>query len=92
MEHFSVEYKDCRNILIMDKAGWHTTKTLKSFDNIRYIFLPPYSPGLNPAEHLWAGIRDFKFRNTSFGSLDEVQDARVDSFQYLDNNKDMVSK
>jgi len=42
--------------------------------------------------HFWAGIRDFKFRNTSFGSLDEVQDAHVDSFQYLDNNKDMVSK
>ena len=92
MDQFSNEYKDYRNIVIMDKAGWHTTNGLKSFDNVRYIFLPPYSPELNPAEHLWSAIRDYKFRDKSFGSLDEVQDALVDSFLYLDSNKDMVSK
>ena len=92
MDQFSKEYKDYRNIVIMDKAGWHTTNYLKSFNNIRYIFLPPYSPELNPAEHLWSAIRDLKFRNKSFESLDEVQDALVDSFLYLDRNKDMVSK
>jgi len=92
MEHFSIEYKDYRNIVIMDKAGWYTTNLLRGFDNVRYIFLPPYSPELNPAEHLWAAIRDLQFRNKSFGSLDEVQDALIDSFQYLDRNKEMVSK
>lgn len=92
MEQFSIEYKDYRNILIMDKAGWHTTSYLKSFDNVRTVFLPPYSPELNPAEHLWAAIRDLKFRNITYGSMDEVQNALIDSFEYLDNNKDMVSK
>ncbi|MDP2174202.1 MAG: hypothetical protein Q8J62_10555, partial [Candidatus Cloacimonadaceae bacterium] len=56
------------------------------------IFLPPYSPELNPTEHLWAAIRDYKFRNTAYGSMDEVQNALIDSFEYLDNNKDMVSR
>jgi hypothetical protein len=26
--------------------------------NMRIIFLPPYSPELNPAEHLWEEIRE----------------------------------
>jgi transposase len=25
--------------------------------NMRLIFLPPYSPELNPAEHLWESLR-----------------------------------
>lgn len=76
----------------MDKAGWHTTSDLKRFDNIRLIFLPPYSPELNPTEHLWAKIRDMKFRNIAYASLDDVQKALIDSFSYLDSNRDMVSK
>jgi transposase len=92
LDQFSEEYKDYRNIVIMDKASCHTSNCLKSFNNIRFIFLPPYSPELNPSEHLWAAIRDFKLRNNNFGSLDDVQDALVYSFQYLESNKEMVSK
>jgi len=92
MRELSKEYRSYRNIIIMDKAGWHTTNDLKRFDNIRLIFLPPYSPELNPTEHLWAKIRDMKFRNTAYASLDDVQKALIDSFSYLDSNKDMVSK
>jgi len=92
MEQFSKEYKNFRNIVIMDKAGWHTTNYLKNFDNVRLVFLPPYSPELNPAEHLWATIRDLKFRNTTYGSMDEVQKALINSFEFLDKNKDMVSR
>ena len=78
--------------MIMDKAGWHTTSYLKSFDNVRDIFLPPYSPELNPTEHLWAKIRDLKFRNITFNSMNEVMNALIECFEYFDENKDMVSK
>ncbi|MCB5247420.1 MAG: transposase [Candidatus Cloacimonetes bacterium] len=87
-----IEYRNYRNIIIMDKAGWHTTNHLKQFDNIRLIFLPAYSPELNPPEHLWSKIRDLKFRNTAYGSLDDVQKALIEGYSYLVNNKDMVSK
>jgi hypothetical protein len=39
-------------ILIMDQAGWHKSKELKKFKNINILFLPAYSPELNPAEKL----------------------------------------
>ena len=35
-------------LMVMDKAGWHQAKDLKVPKNMRIIFLPPYSPELNP--------------------------------------------
>ena len=40
-------------ILLMDKAGWHTAGELRVPENLSLVFLPPYSPELNPIERLW---------------------------------------
>ena len=40
-------------LLVMDGAGWHKSKGLKIPKNIEIIYLPPYSPELNPVERLW---------------------------------------
>jgi len=37
-------------VLLMDRAGWHTTSQLDMPDNITPIFLPSRSPELNPQE------------------------------------------
>jgi transposase len=37
----------------MDKAGWHTASDLVAPENLSLLFLPPYSPELNPIERLW---------------------------------------
>ena len=37
-------------VVILDQAGWHTTKKLKVPQNITLMPLPPRSPELNPAE------------------------------------------
>ncbi|MFB3845089.1 MAG: transposase [Candidatus Cloacimonadaceae bacterium] len=63
-KELSEEYQAYRNIIIMDKAARHNPNELHTFDYIRYIFLPPYSPELNPAEHLWKDAGNKKFRNT----------------------------
>ena len=44
-------------ILVLDGAGWHKAKDLNIPSNINLIFLPPYSPELNPVERLWAYIK-----------------------------------
>ncbi len=45
-------------VMVLDGAGWHKSKDFKLPDHLRLLFLPPYSPELNPQEHLW-NERDF---------------------------------
>jgi hypothetical protein len=40
-------------ILVLDNAGWHGPADLAVPDGISLVFLPPYSPELQPAERLW---------------------------------------
>jgi transposase len=40
-------------VLVLDRAGWHSAQRLRVPDHVHLLFLPPYSPELQPAEHLW---------------------------------------
>ena len=47
-------------VLILDNFASHRSKVVKkrSLDlNIRLVYLPPYSPDLNPIEFLWKSIK-----------------------------------
>jgi hypothetical protein len=62
-------------VLFADNAGWHRSKELNRPANIRIELLPPYSPELNPTEHLWDYIREQKdFNNHIFESMDQLED------------------
>jgi len=39
-------------LMVRDGAGWHRAKDLRIPENMRLLPLPPYSPELNPVEHL----------------------------------------
>jgi transposase len=45
-----------RNIIICDNAAWHKKKSLQ-WGAFEPVFLPPYSPDLNPIERLWLLIK-----------------------------------
>lgn len=60
-------------IMVMDQAGWHLASELIVPANMRLMFLPPYSPELNPAEHLWEAIRERCFANHVFRDLAAVE-------------------
>ena len=45
-----------RNLLAMDNASWHKCKSLR-WGAFEPIYLPPYSPDLNPIERLWLLIK-----------------------------------
>jgi transposase len=77
--------------MVMDKAGWHKAKDLKVPQNMRIIFLPPYSPELNPAEHLWEEIREKWFPNRAFNSLSGVESVLVDALDSLEQSPEKVS-
>jgi len=45
-----------RNIIICDNAAWHKKKSLQ-WGAFEPVYLPPYSPDLNPIERLWLLIK-----------------------------------
>lgn len=90
LSEFSEEYKNYRIILAADRAGWHRSKTLKVPDNIRFLFIPSYSPELNPVEHIWDYIREMFFNNRTYKSLDSVIDRLCFALNYLDTVREKV--
>ena len=72
LNEFANERPDELKIIVLDNGAFHKAKKLKIPDNIGLIFLPPYSPELNPAEKIWAKFKR-DFTNRLFHSLDELK-------------------
>lgn len=87
----SLEFKDTHCLMFVDKAGWHIAKDLRVPENITLLFLPPYSPELNPVEHIWEHLRENYFGNHSFDSLDEVENTLCSALHTLGQDYKLVS-
>lgn len=73
-------------LMVMDQAAWHRSKELVMPENIKLVWLPPYSPQCNPVENIWDEIREKWFPNLVFKSLDAVEDALVEALVSLEND------
>jgi len=73
INELSKEFEKTHNILILDNARFHYSKSLKIPNNISLIFLPPYSPDLNPIERFWQDIKKI-FKSKIFTSLKSLMD------------------
>ena len=79
-------------VMVMDQAGWHIASQLQVPPDMRLVLLPPYSPELNPAEHLWEALREDWFANTVFDDLDAVEDALNDGLCALESDPERVRR
>ena len=70
-------------IVLMDKAGWHTASDLVVPANLSLVFLPPYSPELNPIERLWLHLRDNRLSHCVFQTTGEILDTCCDAWNWL---------
>jgi transposase len=61
----------------LDRAGWHATRHLRVPEHVHLLFLPPYSPELQPAEHLWP-LTNTALANRHFASIDARADAQAE--------------
>jgi DDE superfamily endonuclease len=59
-------------VLVLDNAGWHVARALRIPGNITLLFLPAYSPELNPVERLWAWLRSRRLSNRVYADYDEL--------------------
>jgi transposase len=81
LNEFSNNFLDEFKILLLDNGAFHKAQKLVIPDNIALLFLPPYSPELNPAEKIW-----WKMKRDFSGKLHETLD-NVSAFI-----KDQVTK
>jgi hypothetical protein len=77
-------------LLVLDGAPNHRSGQLVVPDNISLLFLPPYSPELNPKENLWDEIREKIFKNYALKSIDHVRQKREEAILYVEHNPDTV--
>jgi transposase len=61
-------------VLVLDNAGWHAEPGLRVPEGIRLVYLPPYSPELQPAECLWP-VLDEPLANKHFATIRDLDRA-----------------
>lgn len=78
-------------IMQVDGAGWHHAKELVIPENIRLITQPPYSPELNPVEHIWEDIREKYFYNRVFQSMDDIVERLCEALNTLEGDPERIT-
>ena len=77
LDEFSHTFSDSMNIMLIDNAGIHKAKRLIIPENIRLVFLPAYSPELNPIERFWQYIKE-DIKGEIFSDLAAMKDYVAD--------------
>ena len=80
--------------LICDNAGYHRAKKVKKYletSKIELIYLPPYSPNLNPIERLWKLMHSIVTNNKYYHSFSKFTEAIHNFFSNLSQYKSRIS-
>jgi transposase len=63
-------------VLVLDRAGWHASLKLRVPEHVHLLFLPVFSPELQPAEHLWP-LTNTALVNRHFATIDDLEEAQL---------------
>jgi len=72
LDHMAAQNPSEFKIVILDNGAFHHAKSLVIPQNISLIFLPPYSPELNPAEKMWRYFKD-RVSMIAYHSIETLQ-------------------
>lgn len=70
-------------VVLLDQAGWHTTKKLRWPATLSPLFLPTASPELNAAENIWQYLRQSWLSNRVFDSYTAIVEAACGAWNKL---------
>ena len=90
LEEVSRRHPEELVVIVLDGAPCHRSGELSMPANIRLVTLPPYSPELNPAEHLWEELREKWFWNETFKSMTAVKATLVAALINLESQRELV--
>lgn len=61
-----------RILLVLDQAGWHGSGEIERLPGLTRVFLPAYSPELQPVERMWPLV-DEPLANRAFRTLADLE-------------------
>jgi hypothetical protein len=70
-------------VLLLDRAGWHTTAKLTVPQNLTLVFLPSRAPELNPVENVWQYLRQNWLSNRVFDTYESIIEAACEAWNRL---------
>jgi transposase len=83
LEKIESEYPNDKILICMDNGRVHVSKVVRKFfeerDNVKLLFLPPYSPQMNPEEYFHNFVRCKQLNNNNFDSIKSIG-IRVSNF------------
>ena len=86
LNEFSEDSPDEFKVLLLDNGAFHKAQKLITPDNIGLLFIPPYSPELNPAEKIWWKMKR-SFSGKLHKTLDNVSEFIKNEVDILTNDR-----
>lgn len=80
LNNFAEQKPDELKIVFLDNGAFHKAKRLIIPANIILVFIPPYSPELNPAELVWKFLKA-RIVNQTFKTLNNLSDCLMTIIQ-----------
>ena len=90
LKHISEAHERDFIVMVLDGAPSHKGKELEVPGNIALVFLPSYSPELNPAEQLWNVLRRDYFANKVFDSLNATTSQAEKGLAHMASNREAL--
>lgn len=79
-------------VLILDRAGWHTSKKVGVYNNLSILPLPTASPELNPTEQIWRQLREDELANRCFDGYDDIVESSCRAWNNFTSRPGSVRK
>ncbi len=96
VEFLSIVHKKFPDsVFVMDNALYHHASIVTDYaflSQIELLFMPPYSPELNPIERVWKFTRKRATHNKYFALLDDLRDALLEQFSLYSRPNETIRK
>ena len=92
-QELSKFYPNNKHLIILDNVAYHKCQGNRDFPlpkNIELMFLPPYSPELNPIERLWNYLKTNFLNNKLFKGLIELKNTVYETLKIILNHQETV--
>ena len=90
-----LQHPNRKIIIVEDNAPAHIAKLVKEFEmsnkkRIVIYHLPPYSPDLNPDEHVWSQLKAYELKDHQAQKINELKELTFKKMHKIQKNSTLI--